>query len=433
MVTLYSLLLFIVILVTLPLWIWRYFTTPKYRGTVLQRLGWGIRARAARPRIWIHAVSVGETLAAQGLIQALQRAHPDYELVVSTVTKTGQQIAQDKLTGIALVFHLPIDLPWITRHVMRRIRPSLLLIMETELWPGLLATARERRVPVVIVNGRISPRSFANYRRVRFFMRRFLSQVHLFVMQSPMDASRIQAIGVPQQRIRVSGNIKYDQALLRPNADAMRELHMLIGQKPDEPVFLAASTHPGEEDIILHVFARLRDMRPTLRLILVPRHPERANAVAMMIQKHGFSVQLVSQSRGAWPDTVLLVDQVGWLTRLYAMAHLVFVGGSLIPHGGQNMLEPAGWGLPVTFGPHTFNFKDAVHLLVEAGAALVVHNEEDLFLACRRLLQEPDVWHQMGQKGREVVAANSGALARTLQEITPLLEELRRAPSLPVA
>ncbi|MBF0141240.1 MAG: 3-deoxy-D-manno-octulosonic acid transferase [Magnetococcales bacterium] len=433
MVTLYSLLFFIVIVVTLPLWIWRYFTTPKYRGTVLQRLGWGIHARAARPRIWIHAVSVGETLAAQGLIQALQRAHPDYELVVSTVTKTGQQIAQDKLTGIALVFHLPIDLPWITRHVMRRIRPSLLLIMETELWPGLLATAREGRVPVVIVNGRISPRSFANYRRVRFFMRRFLSQVHLFVMQSSMDASRIQAIGVPQQRIRVSGNIKYDQALVRPNADAMRELHMRIGQKPDEPVFLAASTHPGEEDIILRVFARLRDMRPTLRLILVPRHPERANAVEMMIQKHGFSVQMLSQSRGAWPDAVLLVDQVGWLTRLYAMAHLVFVGGSLIPHGGQNMLEPAGWGLPVTFGPHTFNFKDAVHLLVEAGAALVVHNEEDLFLACRRLLQEPDVWHQMGQKGREVVAANSGALARTLQEITPLLEELRRAPSLPVA
>lgn len=432
MIILYSLLFFIVILVTLPFWIWRYVTTPKYRGTVLERFGWGIRKRPAIPRIWIHAVSVGETLAAQGLIQSLQRTHPDFELVVSTVTKTGQQMVRDKLTGIALIFHLPIDLPWITRRVMRRIGPGLILIMETELWPGLLAVAREEHVPVVIVNGRISPRSFNNYHRARFFMRRFLSWVTLFVMQSPMDANRIQAIGVPRQRIRVSGNIKYDQALVRPKPDAMLELQRLIGQVSVDPVFLAASTHPGEEAVILTVYARLRTIQPTLRLILVPRHPERSGQVAMLIQNHGFLVQKLSQSQGVWHDHVLLVDQVGWLTRLYSMARLVFVGGSLIPHGGQNMLEPAGWGLPVTFGPHTFNFKDAVHLLVEGGAALVVHNEGDLFLACRRLLLEPDLWRDMGQKGRDIVAANAGALARTLAEITPLLEELRREPSRPV-
>ncbi|MBF0134009.1 MAG: 3-deoxy-D-manno-octulosonic acid transferase [Magnetococcales bacterium] len=424
MIHLYTLSLFLVILVTLPYWIWRYWTTPKYRGTVLERLGIGIQQRDAAPRIWIHAVSVGETLAAQGLIQALQRDYPHYELVLSTVTKTGRQIAQDKLTGIGVIFHLPIDLPMITRRVMKRIRPTLILIMETELWPGLLATAKASHVPVVIVNGRISPRSFHNYHRAKMFMAPFLAMVRLFIMQSPMDAERMVAMGTPKQRIRVSGNIKYDQALIRPTTTAMDALEQTIG-RTDDPILLAASTHPGEEEIIIAVYKKLVQNQPMLRLIMVPRHPERAKPVAALMERQGWAVQMMSQSHGHWKNKVLLVDQVGWLTRIYGVARLVYVGGSLIPHGGQNMLEPAAWGVPTVFGPHTFNFKDVVRLLLEAGGAMEVQDAEGLFDALNRLLNEPSTWERMGKAARQVVESNAGALPRTMTEIAAILAEVR--------
>ncbi|MBF0348153.1 MAG: 3-deoxy-D-manno-octulosonic acid transferase [Magnetococcales bacterium] len=432
MIHIYSLLLFVVILVTLPYWIWRYWTTPKYRGTLLERLGFGIPQRDATPRIWIHAVSVGETLAAQGLINTLKKGHPQCEQVFSTVTKTGRQIAQDKISGLAFIFHLPLDFLWITRRVMKRIRPTLIIILETELWPGLFATAALLKVPVVIINGRISPGSFKNYRRIRFFMRRFLAPVRLFIMQSAMDADRMEAIGVSRQRIRVSGNIKYDQALIRPSAEAMAELERRIGQ-PNTPILLAASTHPGEEEVVLKVYRRLVQQHPSLRLIIVPRHPERGTAVTTLIQHHGLAVQALSQSRGVWETPVLLVDQVGWLTRIYRLAHLVFVGGSLIAHGGQNMLEAASWGLPTAFGPHTFNFKDVSRLLLEAGGAARVEHEEDLFSVFSRWLQEPQTHETMGQAARRVVETNAGALTRTMMEINAILEEEGYAPIDPAA
>lgn len=432
MIHIYSLLLLALILTTLPYWVWRYFTTPKYQGTVLERLGLGIHQRDDRPRIWIHAVSVGETLAAQGLVQALKQSHPDHELVFSTVTKTGRQIAKDKLTGLSLLFHLPIDLPWVTQHVMSRIRPTLIIIMETELWPGFLTTAKKWNIPIVIVNGRLSPGSFNNYQKARYFMRFFLDPVHLFLMQSELDAKRMEAIGAPGQRIRVTGNIKYDQALVRPSQTAMATLSHTIGQ-PVDPILLAASTHPGEEKTILRVYEMLKKNHSTLRLILAPRHPERASQVATLIQNHGFSVQTISQSQGQWDDGVLLVDSVGWLTRLYGIARLVYVGGSLIPHGGQNMLEPAAWGLPPTFGPHTFNFKDIVRQLLEAEAAFQVENEGDLYRVFSQLLQEPDTSTRMGQAARQVVETNAGALLRTLKEINTLLGGQGHAPTSPPA
>ncbi|HIJ83056.1 MAG: Three-deoxy-D-manno-octulosonic-acid transferase domain protein [Magnetococcales bacterium] len=432
MIHLYSLSLFSAILLTLPYWIWRYFTTPKYRGTVLERFGLGVKQRDATPRIWIHAVSVGETLAAQGLVGALRQKNPDFELVLSTVTKTGRQMAREKLTGVAYIFHLPVDLPWVTRRVMERIRPTMMIIMETELWPSLFASAAERQVPVVIVNGRISPGSFKNYKKARFFMRRLLAPVRLFVMQSAMDAQRIETIGATKGRIRVSGNIKYDQALIRPSAAAMAEMEQKIGRTRD-PVMLAASTHPGEEETILRVYRRLRENHPQLRLIVVPRHPERAGQVTTLIKNHGWDVQPISQSHGLWENKVLLVDQVGWLTRIYGISRLVYMGGSLVAHGGQNMLEAAAWELPTAFGPHTFNFKDVSRLLLEAEAAFLVQNEEDLFQAFARLLAEPDTLKNMGQAARQVVETNAGALSRTMQEIHAILEEQGYAPTAPPA
>ncbi|MBF0423857.1 MAG: 3-deoxy-D-manno-octulosonic acid transferase, partial [Magnetococcales bacterium] len=328
---------------------------------------------------------------------------------------------------------LPIDLPWVARRVMEHIHPTLIIVMETELWPGLFAAARQRRVPVMIVNGRISPRSLANYVRVRWFMRRFLSSVALFVMQSSMDAERIEKIGVSRDRIRVSGNIKYDQALIRPRPEAMLEMQKILGQPGPDPILLAASTHPGEEEIVLDVFRRLKTRYASLRLILVPRHPERTEQVALMIQNYGCNLQTLSQSHGQWPDRVLLVDQVGWLTRLYGWARLVFVGGSLVSHGGQNMLEPAGWGVPVVFGPHTFNFKDISRQLLAAGGALVVANADDLHAAFGRLLDDEDLWLRMGQAGRAVVEENAGALGRTRHEISMILKELGHEPTAPVS
>ncbi|MBF0107705.1 MAG: 3-deoxy-D-manno-octulosonic acid transferase [Magnetococcales bacterium] len=431
MVHLYAITLFLIIIITLPLWVWRYWTTPKYRGTILERLGMNIEQRDNAPRIWIHAVSVGETLAAQELIATLKKTHPDIELVLSTVTRTGRQVALEKIPHLAKIFHLPIDLPSITHRVMRRIRPTLLLILETELWPGLFAAAARNQVPIVIVNGRISPRSHANYRKARFFMSRFLAPVRLFIMQSDLDAERLASIGAPRPRIRVSGNIKYDQALIPPSAEALAELERRLGPTTTDPCLLAASTHPGEEEIILKVYRRLLERHPTLRLIIVPRHPERAEQVGQLIHDHGLTVQTLSQADGSWAGHVLLVDRVGWLTRLYRLARLVYVGGSLIPHGGQNMLEAAAWSLPTAFGPHTFNFKDVSRLLLEARGAFQVKDAEDLHAIFSRWLEEPETHETMGRAARRVVEANAGALRRTLAEIDAILEESGHAPTAP--
>ncbi|MBF0462347.1 MAG: 3-deoxy-D-manno-octulosonic acid transferase [Magnetococcales bacterium] len=420
---LYTLLLLLLLLVTLPLWIWRYYRTPKYRHTVRQRLGLGLPILPSGPRIWVHAVSVGEVLAAQGLIQQLAARFPDHAILLSTVTKTGQQIAQT-VPGVAATFYLPIDLPWIVRRVVRHLRPRCLIVLETELWPMLFHVLAEQQIPVILVNGRLSPRSFRHYCKFLRFMKLFLAPVHLFAMQSAADAQRMQGIGAVPARILVTGNIKYDQAMQPPDPARLAELAQRL-PRPEGLIWLAASTHPGEEEIILACFTALQRDFPPLRLILVPRHPERGAEVAALVQRQGCTGVRFSQLTGAWQEAVLLVDQVGWLTRLYGYAHLAFVGGSLVPHGGQNMLEPASWGLPIVFGPHTFNFKDVTRQLLEAEGAVQLQRAEELLPVMRALLADAPRQQRMGAQAKWVIAQNTGALARTMGAIDDLLDKHR--------
>ncbi|MBF0179765.1 MAG: 3-deoxy-D-manno-octulosonic acid transferase [Magnetococcales bacterium] len=423
---LYSILLTFVIVLTLPYWGWRYLATPKYRGTVWQRLGnvdQLCNGHAINtPRVWLHAVSVGETMAASELAKRLPDLLPGHELVVSTVTKTGQEVARQKIPHAAAHCYLPIDLPVCLNPVIAAIRPRLLVVMETELWPGLFRALARRGVPIVLVNGRISPRSFARYRRLRPLMRRVLADGRLYLMQTEADAQRLIAMGAAPQRVVVTGNLKYDQALRPPDPLRLRQLDERL-PAPDAPVWIAASTHPGEEEILLEVFARLARHPAAPRLILVPRHPERTPEVAALLRRRQLAFQLFSATRGAWESPVLLVDEIGWLAVLYRMAHLVFIGGTLVPHGGQNMLEAAAWGAPILMGPHTFNFREIAEQLLQAGGAALTRDADALHAMLAALLEAPEQRQRMGEAARSVIPANAGALERTLTAIGALMAE----------
>lgn len=425
MYTLYTLLLLILILLTLPIWLWRYFSTPKYRGTLRQRLGLQRPARHANRPIWIHAVSVGEVLAAQGFIKQLAERSP---VVLSTVTKTGQNIAKETLPMVQTIFYLPLDLPWSVARVVRRVQPRCLIVIETELWPGLFHAMEKQGIPILLVNGRLSPRSFRNYRKFSPIMKRFLAPVQLFAMQSADDAQRMTALGAKPERIQVTGNIKYDQAQQPPDATAMAALQQRLVRPSDAIVWIAASTHPGEEVILLESYRQLRPTWPNLRLILAPRHPHRTAQITELIQQQGESSLLFSSTLHkqlqpeTWSQAILLMDEIGWLTRLYSYAHIAFVGGTLVPHGGQNMLEPAAWGIPILFGPHLFNFKEISAQLLKDNAAICIQHPAELLPTMRDLLADKDRQKALGERAKKCVGLNVGALQRTLAAVDAILE-----------
>ncbi|MBF0135846.1 MAG: 3-deoxy-D-manno-octulosonic acid transferase [Magnetococcus sp. DMHC-1] len=425
-------------LVSLPFMALRVGARSRYQGTLAQRLGHIPKSICQdleqNACFWVHAVSVGEALAAQGLIEALHRCFPGLRVVVSTVTKTGQQVVRDRLTCVDHLIYLPLDLPGIIERVVPCIRPRFVIIMETELWPNLFHALEKSAIPIILVNGRLSPRSFARYRRMAWAMGRFLQPVHLFCMQSPQDADRMrqihpslsspQTVSCDHQPARphllVTGNLKYDQAMRLPTQTEMVALQQRTGPTPP-PIWLAASTHPGEETLILDTFYAVRQHIADLRLILVPRHPERASLLDNTLTQKGFSFRLFSQTRGNWTEPVLLVDEIGWLTRLYGLAQIVFVGGSLIPHGGQNFLEPAAWGIPPIFGPHVFNFRDAARQILEARAGFQVQDAVALEKIVLHLLQNPSLCQETGQRAKNVVMTHAGALERTVQAIQATL------------
>ncbi len=431
----YYTLLIIVIFLTLPLWILRYFTTQKYRGTLQQRLGLQLpesiqslsthlsQNQTSNPyanhppqRIWLHAVSVGEAMAARELATRLLIAFPNHELIISTVTKTGQEIVRKQIPAAKVIFYLPIDLPICINPVINALNPRFLVIMETELWPGLFRMLANRKIPIIVVNGRISLRSFKRYYQIRALTRQFLTDGRLFLMQSPPDAQRLITMGAPPERVKVIGNIKYDQALRPPAPQLMQQLTTRL-TPPDQPVWIAASTHPGEEEIILTIFQQLTTHPQPLRLILVPRHPERAPAIMALMQQRNLPFQCFSKTHGNWHQPILLVDEIGWLAGLYRYAHFVFIGGTFVPHGGQNMLEAAAWGVPVLFGPHTFNFPEIAAQMVQIGAAQRVETPETLHAMALTLLTTPHQHQRMSEAARTLMPANAGALDRAITAI----------------
>jgi 3-deoxy-D-manno-octulosonic-acid transferase len=373
----------------------------------------------------VHAVSVGEAIAATALVDGLRSMYPELPLVMTTVTDTGARIVNERFAAVATHRFFPVDLPGAARRVIEAIDPAFLICMETELWPNTLRAVAQRKVPVMIANGRLSDRSFRRYRLVRTFLSSVLRDVSVFAMQSQEDARRIIALGAVPERVFVTGNIKND-ALADP-AGAVELWGRLLGLRAGQPVWVAGSTHRGEEEAVLDAHQAVRSEFPDLVLVLAPRHPERVREVLELIAGRGLSALRRSGIRRTSPvriegtPPIIVLDTVGELAQLYAVADVVFMGGSLVPAGGHNMLEPAIRRKPVLTGPHTTNFREAVALLVECGGGIVVHDAAELAAELRRLLADPELRAKLGTLACEAVASRHGAVRATLDLVERFL------------
>lgn len=416
-----------------PVLLARMLATGKYRAGLGQRLGRypaEVAALAARRPVWVHAVSVGETMAALPLVSALHEARPDLPLLLSTVTPTGQATARERAREAAAVCYFPFDLTGPVRRALDSIRPRLVLLMETEIWPVFLLEAARRGLPVGIANGRLSDRSFRRYRRVRPLLARCLRPLAFVGAQSQADAERFLALGAPPERTVVTGNLKVDQAAAPPRSGAATPASLEAALAlPPGPRLVAGSTHRGEEGAVLDAYARLRRSVPDLRLVLAPRHPERLAEVGRLLDERGLGWQRRSERPGppgAPAPDVVLVDTVGELAALYGLADVAFVGGSLVPTGGHNLLEPAAHARAPLHGPHMHNFREITRALADAGGAVPVADAASLADAAAALLADPARRRDLGARAQGVVEAGRGATARTLALVERGLEPVPR-------
>ena len=410
-----------------PYFVYKACTTEKYRHGLAQRMGrlppQLIEGLASRRPLWVHAVSVGEVTAALPLIRRIHASHPDLPVVVSAVTLTGYRTALRELPQAAAVLYFPLDFPWTVGRVLEALRPRCVGLVETELWPNFLRACGRRAIPVVVLNGRISDRSYPGYKRLRPFFRRVLAHVACFGMRTSQDAERIRAMGAHPERVVVTGNLKYDRAVAQADEARTEELRRAFGLTGGEPLLVAASTHRGEEEMVLEAFAGLRERHPELRLLLVPRHPERFGEAEAIITRWGMEYcKRSAPTSGDEPaPPVLLLDTMGELAAAFPLATLVFIGGSLVPVGGHNALEAAAAGKATLFGPHMQNFQQEAGDLLAAGCARQVEDADSLAAACRELLEDPAALDAMGRAALGVVEAGRGAAERTLSLLEPYL------------
>lgn len=401
---------------------------PLWKG-LRERIGL-LPAMSDRRPLWVHASSVGEVLCSVPLVKRIKAEFPEVSVVVSTMTPAGREAAQKSLSEADGLFYLPFDHPLIVRLAVRRLVPRSLLLAETELWPNLLTIVGRKGVPIVLFNGRISNRSYRGYLFLRTLFRKPLRLVSLFLMQSEEDRNRIVSIGAPFPKTRVTGNVKFDQDLSVLTEAERMALSRSLGLSGNELLLIAGSTHGGEEEMILKGFKVLRDRWPELYVLLAPRHLRRLEEVESLLEKEGFSWVRRSAvaldagrqgSLGAEKPQIILLDTLGELKRLYALATLVFIGGSLVPVGGHNPLEPLCFKKCVLFGPHMFNFREISQALVEAGGAVAVEGEEDLLSKMTHLLTYEGKRIEVGEKGYQFLMRHQGATERIFQEIKSLL------------
>jgi 3-deoxy-D-manno-octulosonic-acid transferase len=375
--------------------------------------------------IWVHAVSVGETMAVRPLIRALRERYPQACICLSNVTETGREVATG-MKEVDLRLYFPFDYTFAVRRLLGQVRPALIVVMETELWPGFLGEAAARGIPTVMVNGRISDRSFGRYLRVRRFFRPLLETLTALCMQSAEDARRIVAIGAPAGRVHVARNLKFDVPVTVVTDGERARLREERWIPAGLDVVTAGSTHRGEEEAVIAAYRSLVGEGRALFLVLVPRHPERCGEVADLLGRAGLSFtrrsELGTRTRPFAGGEVLLVDSVGELMGFYRLADLVFVGGSFVPTGGHNVLEPASLGLPVLFGPHMHNFREIAAMIVACGGGVRLETPEELAPALARLLDDREARLTMGRRGASLLEENSGATERHLAVIAPLLE-----------
>jgi 3-deoxy-D-manno-octulosonic-acid transferase len=432
----YNLALLVALAVSAPWWLFKMATTHKYREGLLERLGRvapvrnrlecgvsGAQAETAeKPLIWVHAVSVGEVLAVTRLVKELEAALPDHRMVVSTTTRTGQALARERF-GANRVFYCPLDLPWSVRAYLNTLQPKMLVLAETEFWPNLLSGCFLRGIPVTVVNARISDRSWPHYRKLQVFWKPFLSRLTRVLAQSETDAERLRALGSAPQAVSVSGNLKFDVRA----ADGAEATRLLREAARALRLVVAGSTLEGEEAALVQAWPQLLAADPHLALILAPRHPERFTAVAALLEKSGLHWTRRSQWRSSDepptldPGQIVLLDSIGELASVYSIASVAFVGGSLIPSGGHNPLEPAQFGAPIVMGPYYANFRAITEDLLAQDALRIVEKEK-LAQILVDLLCDRNQAQAMGKRARTVFERQAGATARSvaaLLQLTP--------------
>jgi 3-deoxy-D-manno-octulosonic-acid transferase len=435
MYLIYSLLFTLGAILTAPYYLWRQ------RGHIISGGGWRERFGFLPPEIgeasgateagaiWVHAVSVGETLAIAPLVRELQRRYPERRIFLSHVTYTGREAGESRLPGVAGRFYLPLDWAGSARRAVARIRPALVVIVETELWPNLLRAAHESGARVVLVNARLSDRSFRGYRRVASFMRRVLECVDWIAAQSPEDAERFRRLGARPDRVAVAGNVKFDSQppqsaeLVGPLAKALRDAER-------RPVVVAASTMPGEEAMLAPAWQKIREQHPQALMILAPRHPARFDQVAELLAGAGFTIVRRTALAAGEADIaaqlgtcdVLLLDTIGELAGIFALADVVFVGGSLVRTGGHNVLEPAYWSKAIVFGPHMENFRDVSALFLGSGAAVQVRDARELSSSILKLLQSEAKRQELGAAAKQLLGRESGATGKILEHLGEWLD-----------
>jgi 3-deoxy-D-manno-octulosonic-acid transferase len=420
---LYSLALGFAMMLSLPYWLYQAARHGKYRRGFAERMG-QVAARLARdrrPAIWIHAVSLGEVLAVGGLVARMGDAFPRHRIVVSTTTDTGQDLARKRF-GEENVFYFPMDFSFAMRPYFRVLRPELVILAETEFWPNFLRLAHASGARVAVVNARISDRSLPRYLRYRWALKRMLWYVDIFLAQTPEDGTRLESIGADPNRIQVTGNLKFDVSASSPPA-IVEELRRALATENAGPILVCGSTVEDEEPLLLKAFENIRVSHPKAVMILAPRHPERFDAVATLVRDMG----IPSHRRSQWTGEplaggVFLVDTIGELAALYSLADVAFVGGSLVPRGGHNIIEPAQYGVAIVTGTHTENFRDIVGLFQSRDAVRIVGLAE-MPLTLMHLLANDFERQGLGRRARETLQSQTGATERTLAALQQLIAQ----------
>lgn len=412
---LYNLILLLSLLLLSPIILFKLIFDERYITGFSERLGnipdTVIGAIEGQRPIWFHAASVGEVIASQRLLDGIRKRWPDRRLLVSTFTPTGNKAAKERLKADGVIF-LPLDFTWSVNRAVKKINPSVLVLMETELWPNLIRKAGKTGVPVVVVNGRISDRSYGKYWLISPLLKRVFVHITRFLMQSEGDAGRIITLGAEPSRVTVTGNIKFDMKFRNSN------IHFM--EKWGGPVFIAGSTHKGEDSLLLDIFKDLKNKYPALKLVLAPRHLERIKEVEVILAEKGLQYIRRSNLSEKIEMPVLLLDTLGELASLYKYGDVIFIGGSLVPVGGHNLLEAALSGRPVLFGPNMENFREAARVLAESGGGVKVTDEEELKTWLDKLLSDRGLCDSMGDKAREAVLKNQGATEKTLGALSNL-------------
>ena len=418
----YNLLTYLLFLPYTAYWLFRAAVNPVYRPKTGQRFGAGY-PKLSKP-IWIHAVSVGEVVAAAPLVRALRREYPDRSMIVTTVTPTGAARVAALFGDSVHHAYIPFEFPHAVWRFFARVDPAIALIVETEIWPNLYSGCGRREIPLVLVSARISPKSVKNYRKLLPLFRETLSHGIVIAAQSQTDASRFLSLGANPDRTRVTGNIKFDIEL--PNDIVERGQALRRDVFGDRPVWIAASTHDGEERIVLDAHERLLTRIEDLLLVLVPRHPERFPLVLESLKRRGLKTVSRTENSPATAGTkVFLGDTMGEVPLFYSASDLSFVGGSLVPVGGHNLLEPAALGCPVITGPHLFNAQEIADRFVAEKACRIVTDANELEQTIADLLKNPADAKALGRNGQALVENNRGSLERLLELVRPLLRELR--------